>query len=122
MFPPISIDDEKFVLRPMTCPHHMIVYLSKNRSYRDLPFRIAEHAILHRYEPTGSLIGLERVRSMQLVDTHVIISLEQIAAEIKHCYETIKECLDCFHINFHSIDLSLHDSKNKQKFFDNEKM
>ena len=122
MFPPISIDDEKFVLRPMTCPHHMVIYLSKNHSYRDLPFRIAEHAILHRYEPTGSLIGLERVRSMQLVDTHVIISLEQITSEIKHCYKTIKECLDCFHIDFYSIDLSLHDPRNKQKFFDNEEM
>lgn len=122
MFPPIGVEEEKFVLRPMTCPHHMIIYLSKNRSYRDLPFRIAEHAILHRYEPAGSLIGLERVRSMQLVDTHVIISPDLIASEIKHCYETIKECLDCFHINFYSIDLSLHDPKNKHKFFDNEKM
>lgn len=122
MFPPITIDEEKFILRPMTCPHHMVVYLSKNRSYRDLPFRIAEHAILHRYEPTGSLIGLERVRSMQLVDTHVIASLEQIVEEIKHCYETIKECLACFHIDFYSVDLSLHDPKNKHKFFDDDEM
>lgn len=122
MFPPLKIDKEVMVLRPMTCPHHMLVYKSKPRSYRELPFRIAEKAILHRYEASGALIGLERVRNMQLIDTHVIIRPDQIEAEIKHYYEVILKCLNMFNIKIHRIDLSLHDPKNKEKFFNNPAM
>lgn len=122
MFSPIKVDEEEFVLRPMTCPHHMLIYLAKPHSYKELPFRLAEHAILHRYEASGALIGLERVRAMQLVDTHVVIRPDQIVSEVSHCYETIKKCTIGLGIKFCSIDLSLHDPKNKTKFFNNDKM
>ena len=122
MFSPLKIDKEIMVLRPMTCPHHMSVYKSKPRSYRELPFRIAEKAILHRYEASGALIGLERVRNMQLIDTHVIIRPDQIESEIRHYYEVIMKCLKMFDIKIHRIDLSLHDPKDKAKYFDNPTM
>lgn len=122
MFPSFKIENEELVLRPMTCPHHMLIYKSKPRTYHDLPFRLAEHAILHRYEASGALLGLERVRGMQLVDTHVIITNDQILNEVLHCFNTISICLKTFGIKIHSIDLSLHDPKDKEKFFDNEKL
>ena len=119
MYNPLKIDNDQMVLRPMTCPHHMLVYKSKPRSYRDLPFPLAEKAILHRYEASGSLIGLERVRCMQLIDTHNIVRPDQIVSEIRHLYNIIMEVLHIFKIKIHRIDLSLHDPKNKQKYFDN---
>lgn len=122
MFNPLKIDDQIMVLRPMTCPHHMLVYKAKPRSYRELPFRIAEKAILHRYEASGGLIGLERVRQMQLIDTHVIIRPDQIEAEIRHYYDVVMQTLKAFDIKIHRIDLSLHDPKDKEKYFDNPKM
>lgn len=122
MFSPLKIDKDVMVLRPMTCPHHMLVYKSKPRSYRELPYRIAEKAILHRYEASGALIGLERVRNMQLIDTHVIIRPDQIESEIRHYYDVIMKCLKMFDIKLHRIDLSLHDPKDKAKYFDNPTM
>lgn len=122
MYNPLKIDNEEMVLRPMTCPHHMLVYKSKPRSYRELPFVVAEKAILHRYEASGALIGLERVRNMQLIDTHKIIRPDQIESEIRHYYQVIMEILKVFNIKIHRIDLSLHDPKDKEKYFDNPKM
>ena len=122
MYNPLKIDNDQMVLRPMTCPHHMLVYKSKPRSYRDLPFPIAEKAILHRYEASGALIGLERVRCMQLIDTHNIVRPDQIVSEIRRLYNIIIEVLNVFKIKIHRIDLSLHDPKNKQKYFDNSKL
>lgn len=122
MFSPVEIDNETLVLRPMTCPHHLTVYKSSPKSYRDLPYRIGELAILHRYEASGGLIGLERVRQLQLIDTHTVCSPDQVKAEIKNCYKIIKEMYATFGIEIHAIDLSLHDPKNKEKFFDNPKM
>lgn len=122
MFNPLEIDKQLMVLRPMTCPHHMLVYKAKPHSYRELPYRIAEKAILHRYEASGALIGLERVRNMQLIDTHVIIRPDQIESEVKHCYDTIMQTLKTFDIKIHQIDLSLHDPKDKEKYFDNPEM
>ena len=122
MFSPLKIDEQTMVLRPMTCPHHMLVYKSKPRSYRELPFRIAEKAILHRYEASGGLIGLERVRQMQLIDTHVIIRPDQIESEIRHYYDVVMKTLKTFDIKIHRIDLSLHDPKDKEKYFNNPAM
>ena len=122
MYNPLKIDKEQMVLRPMTCPHHMLVYKSKPRSYRELPFVVAEKAILHRYEASGALIGLERVRNMQLIDTHKIIRPDQIETEIRHYYRVIMEVLKAFNIKIHRIDLSLHDPKDKEKYFDNPAM
>ena len=81
MYAPIQIDDEEFMLRPMTCPHHFELFLSKPRSYRDLPLRIAEFAKLYRYEQSGELMGLQRVRSMCLSDAHIICATEEQAVE-----------------------------------------
>jgi len=122
MFTPIKVDDEELVLRPMNCPHHLLVYMHKPRSYRELPYRIAEHANQYRYEASGSLTGFERVRSMQLVDTHTVLAHEQINEEIKRVYGIIDEALKTLGTSICSVDLSLHDPKNKDKFFDDEKM
>ena len=77
MYAPINVDDEEFMLRPMTCPHHFELYLDRPRSYRELPMRIAELAKLYRYEQSGELFGLMRVRSMQMNDAHIYCTDEQ---------------------------------------------
>jgi threonyl-tRNA synthetase len=120
MFPALNVDDDIHVLRPMTCPHHLLVYQQKPRSYRELPFKIAEHAILHRYESSGSLTGLERVRSMQLIDTHIICTPSQIKDVVASCYKIINEASNTFEVKIYSVDLALHTKNNKEKFFDNE--
>lgn len=122
MFTPVEVDNETLVLRPMTCPHHLTCYKYRPRSYRELPFRIGEFAFLHRYEASGGLIGLERVRQLQLVDTHILCTPSQMKSEIKNCYKIIKEVYKTFGLTVHSVDLSLHDPKNTEKFFDNPKM
>jgi threonyl-tRNA synthetase len=122
MFPALNVDGEVQVLRPMTCPHHLLIYMHKPRSYRDLPYRIAEKAVLHRYESSGSLTGLERARYMQLIDTHIVCTYPQIQEVVERCYKMTNEASNALGIKVHSIDLALHDSKNKAKFFDNEKM
>jgi threonyl-tRNA synthetase len=121
MFPDFNIDGFTQVLRPMTCPHHLLVYKMKPRSYRELPFRVYEDAILHRYESSGSLTGLERVRQMRLIDCHMVCSEEQIFEVVSKHYAIIKEAAETFGITeYHSVDLSLHDAGNKEKFFDGE--
>ncbi len=90
MYAPIEIDDEKFMLRPMTCPHHFEYYLSQPRSYKELPMRIAELAKLYRYEKSGELSGLMRVRSFCLADAHIVAKKEQVEAEIIAVLELIK--------------------------------
>lgn len=120
MFAPIQIENEILVLRPMTCPHHLLLYKQKKHSYRELPYRFAEHAFLHRYESSGSLTGLERVRAMQLVDTHLVCQLSQIESEVKHSYRMIKAAHAALGTQIHSIDLSLHDPDNKEKYFDDQ--
>jgi threonyl-tRNA synthetase len=123
MFPAIDVDGDIHVLRPMTCPHHLLVYQQKPRSYRELPFRIAEHAILHRYESSGSLTGLERVRSMQLIDTHIICAENQIKDVVSRCYKIINEASSTFGVKIHSVDLALHDKNDTtDKFFKGEEM
>ncbi|MDQ5955145.1 MAG: threonyl-tRNA synthetase, partial [Patescibacteria group bacterium] len=81
MYSPIEIDDEKFMLRPMTCPHHFQMFLSRPHSYRESPMRIAELAQLYRYEQSGELMGLQRVRTFCLADAHIICSSEEQAVE-----------------------------------------
>lgn len=122
MFPLIELKNESMMLRPMTCPHHCLVYLSKPRSYRDLPIRLSEDSILHRYESSGALSGLERVRMMTLLDNHVFCSSNQIENEIINAYNIIIEVISTFNIKFDRVDLSLHDPNNKSKFIDDEQM
>ena len=122
MFSPFKVDNEEFVLKPMNCPHEIMVYKQKPHSYRELPYRIAEFGIQHRYESSGSLTGLERVRYMKLVDTHEVLMHSQIKKEIKHIYEIILEAHKTLGTSIYSVDLSLHDPKDTKKFFDNPKM
>lgn len=122
MFPILKVDNENLVLRPMTCPHHIIIFQSKKRSYRDLPMRISEHAVLYRYEKSGALSGLERVRSMELTDAHIFCRNDQIVDEFKNAYQLINEVLTKFKIKIDYISLSLHDPQAKEKYYNDENM
>ncbi|MFZ2201902.1 MAG: threonine--tRNA ligase [Microgenomates group bacterium] len=124
MYAPIQIDEEEFMLRPMTCPHHFELYLSKPRSYRDLPMRIAELAKLYRYELSGVLTGLVRVRSFCLADAHIICADEvQMKSEIKKALDLIDYMAGVFGLKMgenYSYRLSLGDRANKNKYYDND--
>ena len=118
MFPTIKLDHEDLILRPMTCPHHCQIFDSKIISYNDLPFRICEDANLFRYEYSGGLKGIERVRSMVLADSHVFISNNLLKNELKNIISMIKNFLFNFNIEIDYYRLSISD-KNKSKFKNN---
>lgn len=122
MYPPIKIDNEELVLRPMNCPHHMMIYKSEMRSYRNLPLRVAELGTMHRYEMSGALSGLQRVRSMTLNDAHIFCLPEQIKSEFKRVVELILEVYRVFGIKDYFFRLSYRDPKNKEKYIDNDEM
>lgn len=122
MFAPMELPKEEMVLKPMSCPHHISVYNYKQRSYKDLPLRFAEHALQHRYESSGSLTGLERVRAMELTDSHIFVRPDQVKAEFLRCFNLIQEVLETFNIKIDYLSLSLRDPKNKEKYFDDDKM
>ena len=117
MFPLMERDGEEFVLRPMSCPHHMLVYKSDLRSYRDLPIRYAEIVTQHRYEASGSLSGLERVRAMTLTDAHLFVRHDQIKQEVKDAYYLILDAISTLGLEIDYIELALRDDK-KGKFHD----
>jgi threonyl-tRNA synthetase len=124
MYAPIVIDDEEFMLRPMTCPHHFELYLSKPHSYRELPIRIAELAKLYRYEQSGELMGLQRVRSFCLSDAHIICASEQQAAdEAGLALDLIEYCASVFGLEYgtdYHFRLSLGDRTNTEKYYKND--
>ncbi|MBC8104219.1 MAG: threonine--tRNA ligase, partial [Cytophagales bacterium] len=91
MFPVMKIDDEEFVLRPMNCPHHIQIYKNEMHSYRDLPIRLAELGTMYRYEKSGELSGLSRVRAMTLSDAHIFCTEEQVVEEVKKCIVLIED-------------------------------
>ena len=122
MFPMMKVDDEEFVLRPMNCPHHMLVYKNKLHSYRDLPIRIGEFATDFRYEASGAVKGLERVRCMCQNDAHLFVTPEQIKEEFKKVVELILDTYKDFGINDYKFRLSLRDPMDKEKYFDDDKM
>lgn len=122
MFKPIACDPERLVLRPMTCPHHILIYQAKLRSYRDLPFRLSEQSPLFRYEKTGALTGMERVRSMLLTEGHIFVMRAQIVQEFKHCYQLIQEALTLFQIQISYVSLSVRDPLDKTKYFDDDQI
>jgi len=120
MYAPITIEDEEFMLRPMTCPHHFELFLDKPRSYRELPIRYAELAKLYRFEKSGELMGLQRVRSFCLADAHIICTKEQAKAEIKAVLELIDYAVKVFGLEKgkdYSYRLSLGDRKDEKKYF-----
>lgn len=122
MFPMMKVDNEELVLRPMACPHHAQVFKSQLRSYRDLPVRLAEQVVQYRYEASGSLTGLERVRAMVLTDSHVFCRPDQIKQEFSHGLKLILRVLSDLNIDISYYRLSLRDKKNKEKYFDSDEM
>ncbi len=124
MYAPIVIDDEEYMLRPMTCPHHFELYLDKPHSYRELPMRIAELAKLYRYEQSGELMGLQRVRSFCLADAHIICaSEEQAAEEVDKVLDLIEYVAGVFGLkkgDHYRYRLSLGDRANTEKYYKND--
>jgi threonyl-tRNA synthetase len=122
MFPMMKVDEEEFVLRPMNCPHHMLIYKNKMHSYRDLPIRIGEFAQDFRYEASGAVKGLERVRCMCQNDAHLFVTPEQIGDEFKKVVNLILETYKDFGIEKFKFRLSLRDKEDKEKYFDDDEM
>lgn len=123
MFPVMKVDTEEFVLRPMNCPHHMLIYKSELRSYRDLPIRIGELAHDFRYENSGAVCGLERVRQMCQNDAHLFVRPDQIKEEVGNVLKLIFDVWkNDFGFDKFDIRLSLRDKENKEKYIDNDEM
>jgi threonyl-tRNA synthetase len=122
MFPPMDLENEQMVLRPMNCPHHILIYESKLRSYRDLPVRLAELGTMYRYERSGALSGLSRVRCMTLNDAHIFCSPDQIKEEFSGVMKLVEQAYRDLGITQYSYRLSLRDPANKAKYVDNDEM
>lgn len=123
MFPTMDMGDgEELVLRPMNCPHHMEIYKNDIHSYRELPLRIAELGQMHRYEKSGALSGLQRVREMTLNDSHIFVRPDQIKEEFIRVVELVEEVYKDFNITDYEYRLSLRDPENKEKYFDDDEM
>ena len=122
MFPVMKIDEEEIVLRPMNCPHHMLIYKNKMHSYRDLPIRIGELAHDFRYEDSGSVCGLERVREMCQNDAHLFVTPEQIKDEVGKVIQLILSVYEDFGFKDYEFRLSLRDKNDKHKYFDDDEM
>lgn len=122
MFPRMKMDNEEMVLRPMNCPHHMLIYKNKMHSYRDLPIRIGELAHDFRYEDSGSVCGLERVREMCQNDAHLFVRPDQIKEEFGKVVELILSVYKDFGFKDYEFRLSLRDKNDKEKYFDDDKM
>lgn len=123
MFPPMKLDEtEEMVLRPMNCPHHMMIYKNKPHSYRELPIRIAELGTMHRYEASGAVSGLQRVRGMTLNDAHIFVRPDQIKEEFKRVVELVQEVYKDFGFENYSFRLSYRDLEDTEKYFDDDEM
>ena len=122
MFPPMEMDHETMVLRPMNCPHHMMVYKNERHSYRELPIRIAELGMMHRYEASGAVSGLQRVRGMTLNDAHIFVRPDQLKDEFKLTVGLIEEAYKDLGIKNFSYRLSYRDPENTEKYFDDDAM
>ncbi len=122
MFPPMDLETERMVLRPMNCPHHILIYKSKMRSYRDLPVRIAELGTMYRYERSGVLSGLSRVRCMTLNDAHIFCTPDQIKSEFTKVMQLVEEAYRDLGITQYRYRLSLGDKTNTEKYVKNDEM
>ncbi len=123
MFPPMDMGDgEELELRPMNCPSHIQVYKHHIRSYRELPLRIAELGMMHRYEKSGALSGLQRVREMTLNDGHTFVAPDQIQDEFKKILNLMVQVYKDFDINDYTFRLSYRDPENTEKYFDDDEM
>ena len=122
MFPMMKVDDEEFVLRPMNCPHHMMIYSNKLHSYKDLPIRIGEIAHDFRYEASGALKGIERGRHFCQNDAHLFVAPEQIESEFKNVVDLIFDVYKDFNITNYRCVLSLRDKEDKEKYYPDDEM
>jgi len=122
MFPLMDLETEQMVLRPMNCPHHILIYESKQRSYRDLPVRLAELGTMYRYERSGALSGLSRVRAMTLNDAHIFCTPDQIKEEFSSVMKLVERAYRDLGITRYTYRLSLRDKANTEKFVDNDEM
>jgi threonyl-tRNA synthetase len=122
MFPPMDLENEHMVLRPMNCPHHILVFETKKHSYRDLPVRIAELGTMYRYERSGVLSGLSRVRCMTLNDAHIFCTPDQIKEEFTSVMKLVERAYRDLGITQYRYQLSLRDKANKEKYVDNDEM
>ncbi|HEX5322737.1 MAG TPA: threonine--tRNA ligase [Capsulimonadaceae bacterium] len=119
MFPPMKVENEEFVLRPMNCPHHIQIYKNEAHSYRDLPIRIAEIGTMNRFEKSGELSGLSRVRVMNLNDAHIFCREDQVKDEVKKALLMIEATYKRLGITGYRYRLSLHDPANTEKYVNN---
>lgn len=122
MFPVMEMDNEQLVLRPMNCPHHMMIYKNGIHSYRELPIRIAELGTMHRYEMSGALSGLQRVRGMTLNDAHIFVRPDQIKEEFKRVVQLVLAVYKDFDIKDYSFRLSYRDPQDTKKYYDDDQM
>jgi threonyl-tRNA synthetase len=122
MFPIMQVEDEEYVLRPMNCPHHMVIYGNELHSYKNLPLRIAEIARDCRYETSGSLKGIERVRTFCQNDSHIFCTPDQIESEFKNVVELILEVYKEMGIKDYKFELSLRDPEDKKKYHQDDEM
>ena len=123
MFPPMDLGNgELLVLRPMNCPHHMEIYNNDVHSYKEFPIRIAELGMMHRYEMSGTLSGLQRVREMTLNDAHIFVRPDQIKEEFTRVVNLMKSVYEDFDIKNFRFRLSYRDPENKEKYFDDDEM
>ncbi|MGM8366259.1 threonine--tRNA ligase [Virgibacillus sp. W0181] len=122
MFPIMEMDNEDLVLRPMNCPHHMMVYKNNLYSYRNLPVRIAELGLMHRHEMSGALAGLQRVRGMTLNDAHIFARPDQLKEEFMRVVELVQHVYKDFGITDYYFRLSYRDPEDKEKYIDNDSM
>lgn len=122
MFPAMEVDEEAYVLRPMNCPHHMVMFRSKLHSYRDLPVRIAEIANDFRFEASGALTGIERTRAFSQNDSHIFCRPSQIKEEVKGVVKLILDVYNDFGFKNYTFRLSLRDPKNVEKYFGNDEL
>ncbi len=122
MYPPMKVDNEDLVLKPMNCPHHIMIYKQEQRSYRDLAVRIAELGRMYRYEKSGTLSGLHRVRSMTLNDAHIFCRPDQVKQEFAAVVRLIQQVYGDFRITDYRLDLSLHDPKDRQYYHQDEEL
>ncbi|WP_340001844.1 threonine--tRNA ligase [Oceanobacillus sp. FSL K6-0127] len=122
IFPPMEMDNETLILRPMNCPHHMMVFKNNLWSYRQLPVRIAELGTMHRHEMSGALAGLQRVRGMTLNDAHIFARPDQLKDEFVRVVELVQKVYKDFGIDNYYFRLSYRDPEDKEKYIDNDEM
>ena len=122
MFPSIKLEHEEMVLRPMNCPHHILIYASQPHSYRDLPVRIAELGAMYRYERSGVTSGLNRVRAMTLNDAHIFCRPDQVKEEFTNVMRLVERAYAALGITDYGFRLSLRDSEDAAKYVANDAM